>query len=49
MFITEQQQRQLLFTVCTDRGVMAHADRDNDGNGWAQATAETLRGSISPI
>lgn len=28
---------------------MAHADRDNDGDGWAQATAETLRGSISPI
>lgn len=28
---------------------MGHADRDNDGNGWAQARAETLRGSISPI
>lgn len=28
---------------------MEHADRDNDGNGWAQAEAETLRGSISQI
>lgn len=32
-----------------DRKVMEHADRDNDCNGWVQAEAETLRGSISPI
>lgn len=34
---------------CADRRVMEHADRDNDGHGWAQAEVETERGSISPI
>ena len=28
---------------------MEHADRDNDGYGWAEAAVETLRGSISPV
>lgn len=32
-----------------DCRVMEHADRDNDGDGWAQAEVETLRGSISNL
>lgn len=32
-----------------DRRVVEPEDTGNDGNGWAQAEVETLRGSISPI